>query len=75
MPFSVEQRGVAAVVGVAGVAAVDDQVTLGEQLGELGTVSRVGSPDGTITQTTRGASSASTSASRTSTSLTSGLRS
>ena len=64
------------VVGPAGVAAVDDDVTLGEQLAErrrrsAGSARR----QATITQTTRGEGSASTIASMLSTSLTSGFRS
>ena len=36
MPLSAEHRGVDLVVGVLGVAAVDDEVALAEQVGELG---------------------------------------
>ena len=73
MPLRVEQRGVRAVVGVARVAAVDDQVARLEHLGQLARRSaRVGSPEGTITQTTRGAVSAPASAASESTSVTSG---
>jgi hypothetical protein len=55
------------VVGVAGVAAVDQHVTGSSSSARASTVSYVGCPAGTMTHTTRGAGSAETSASRLST--------
>ena len=52
-------RGVRLVVGVAGVAAVDDDVAgASSSPSRSATVALVGSPDGTITQTARGADKA-----------------
>ena len=59
MPLLAELRGVLLVVGPAGVAAVDDEVALGQQLAERVDGDWVGAPAGTITHTTRGAASAS----------------
>ena len=60
-PCSPSSSALRLVVGPAGVAAVDDDVALAEQLAERRRRSaRVGSPAGTITQTTLGAGSCST---------------
>ena len=59
IPLAFEHLGVLDVVGEAGVAAVDDEVALVEQVGRAWRWCRgSAAPAGTITQTTRGASSA-----------------
>jgi hypothetical protein len=74
MPLA-QQLLVLEVVGEPAVAAVDDEVALGEEVAELGDGLRVISPAATIVQTTRGASRDSTSASSVGTSETAGLMS
>ena len=68
-----EQRRVDRVVGEPGVAAVDDQVALPSTPARSVMTPVVIGPDGTITQTMRGAGSAATRPARSATSVTAGL--